>query len=414
MLAWLSVGKINTTEDEEGFRKVAKDTVKVTKDTVTRMTSAAMEAATAARVPVMLVGPPGTGKTESVRDLAKRIGYELITVIGSQLDPTDITGLPKGEKVLEKEDGTAVWGTTYLAPWWQVRIMQKRKVILFLDEFSNTSGATRASLLTLLQNREFPNGEVMPEETIVIGAMNPAEQAADGYELDLPTTNRLFFIPWSPSAASWYEGMLTGWGNPVSDEEMKWRQKIVGFVKDNPTWLHREPQDVETTDAYGINPNDSSQMEVFRSAWASRRSWDKLSQVLPHTPDDVSIQDMVIQGLVGYAAAGQFRDWLRRHSVIDPDAVLENPEKFNWKKMSLDDSNLVLRALLEKITDETSMQVIHVFRVIAENERQDLGAPFIRDLITRLTSSPLSKATIAENKKAALELVKVYKSVTKQ
>lgn len=383
-------------------------------DTVTRMTTAAMQAAVTARVPVMLVGAPGTGKTETVREIAKNLGYELITVIGSQLDPTDVTGLPKGEKVLEKEDGSAVWGTTYLAPWWQVRIIQRKKVLLFLDEFSNTSGATRASLLTLLQNREFPNGEVMPPETIVIGAMNPAEQAADGYELDLPTTNRLFFIPWSPSAASWYEGMLTGWGKPVSDAEMLWRQKIVRFVKDNPTWLHREPQDVETTDAYGINPNDPSQMEVFRSAWASRRSWDKLAQVLANCPDDVSIQDLVIQGLVGYSAGGHFRDWLRRNSVINPDEVLENPEKFNWKKMSLDDSNLVLRAILEKITDETSESVINVFSVIADNERQDLGAPFIRDLITRLTSAPLSKDAVKKNKGPALELLKKYKSVTKQ
>lgn len=382
-------------------------------DTATKMTMAAMEAAVQARVPVMLVGAPGTGKTASVRELAKKIGYELITIVGSQLDPTDITGLPKGEKVLEKEDGTVVWGTSYLAPWWQVRILTRKKVLLFLDEFSNTPGATRASMLTLLQNREFPNGEEMPPETIVIGAMNPAEQAADGYELDLPTTNRLFFIPWRPSAASWYEGMLSAWGEEVSEKEMNWRRRIVGFVKDNPTWMHREPNDVETTEVYGVNKNDPSQMEVMRSAWASRRSWDKLSQVLGKTGDDFSIQDLIIQGLVGYAAAGAFREWLRRNDIIDPRAVLKNPKKFNWKEMSLDDSNLVLRAIVDMVDAENSLQVIEVFNVIADAERADLGAPFVKNVIGKLTNSSLPADVVKANRVAILEMVKKYQAISK-
>ena len=382
-------------------------------DTATRMTMAAMEAAVQARVPVMVVGAPGTGKTASVRELAKKIGYELITIVGSQMDPTDVTGLPKGEKVLEKEDGTAVWGTSYLAPWWQVRILTRKKVLLFLDEFSNTPSATRASMLTMLQNREFPNGEVMPKETIVIGAMNPAEQAADGYELDLPTTNRLFFIPWSPSAASWYEGMLEAWGEEVSEKELHWRRRVVAFVKDSPTWLHREPNDVETTEVYGVNRSNPSQMEVLRSAWASRRSWDKLAQVLGKAPEDNSIQDLIMQGLVGYAAAGAFRDWIRRNDVIDPRAVLKAPEKFDWITMSLDDSNLVLRAIIEMIDDSNAAKVIKTFEVIADAGRADLGAPFITSLIKKLNSSHLSSETIKANKQAILPVVKKYQSISK-
>ncbi len=382
-------------------------------DTATRMTMAAMEAAVKARVPVMLVGAPGTGKTAAVRALAEKIGYELITVVGSQLDPTDIIGLPKGEKIMEREDGTPIYGTTYLTPWWQVRILVKKKIILFLDEFSNTSGATRAAMLTMLQNREFPTGDVMPQETIVIGAMNPAEQAADGYELDLPTTNRLFFMAWSPSATSWYEGMISAWGaKDVSEKEMEWRRKIVGFVKDNPTWMHREPQDVETVEAYGLNAKDPSQMEVFRSAWASRRSWDKLAQVLPHAPEDVSIQDKIASGLVGYAASGAFRDWLRKHGVIDPRKVIEKPEGYKWKEMSLDDSNLILRAILEMIDDENAAKVMKVFEVIADAGRPDLGAPFIKDLLVRLTKPPLSAAVQKANRAAAPALIQKYSSVS--
>ena len=139
----------------------------------------AIKAAMESRMPTMIGGAPGTAKTATIRSIAEEMGYELLTVIGSQMDPTDIVGLPQGQEVGKAENGEPIYATVNLSPWWQARILLKKKVILFLDEFSNTSGAVRASMLTLLQNREFPNGQVMPDETIVIGAMNPADQAAD-------------------------------------------------------------------------------------------------------------------------------------------------------------------------------------------------------------------------------------------
>lgn len=167
------------------------------------ITMVSLRATVEARKPCMLVGAPGVGKTATIRAMAESMGYELITLLGSQMDPTDITGLPKGEVIAQDEEGKDIWGTVYLSPWWQVKILQKKKVMLFLDEFSNTSSAVRASMLTMLQNREFPNGTVMPDETIVLGAMNPTEQASDGWELDKPTTNRITFLVWRSLNEDW-------------------------------------------------------------------------------------------------------------------------------------------------------------------------------------------------------------------
>lgn len=384
-------------------------------DTVTHMTMKALKAVMLARVPIMMVGAPGTGKTATVRALADEMKYKLLTVIGSQMDPTDVTGLPSGQEIYRREDGTPVHGTVYLAPWWQVEIMKTKRVILFLDEFSNTSSSTRAALLTLLQNREFPNGEKMPEETIVMGAMNPVEQAADGYELDMPTTNRIFFISWNPSVKSWVEGMLNAWGQEVSQEESMWRRKIVSFIQDNPTWLHQEPNDAETTEVYNVNRNDPSQMEVLRSAWASRRTWDKLSQVLAHTDDDISVQDLIMSGLVGFRAAAAFREWLRRNDVVDPNEVMNNPKKFDFKKMTLDDSNLVLRSIVEMADKENSAKVCAVFHEIAEQGRQDLGAPFMTDLLKRLagiySKGKAKESEIADSKNLIRDLIMKYREV---
>lgn len=368
-----------------------------------------------AAMPAVLVGPPGVGKTAKIYELCERMGYELITLIGSQLDPTDIVGLPKGEKLGSTESGEEIYGTVNLAPWWQVRILTRKKVVLFLDEMSNTSSATRASMLTMLQSREFPNGHKMPRETIVVGAMNPTEQAADGYDLDYPTTNRINFIVWSPSVAEWKAGMLRAWGKKVSTVELEWRRKIVRFIEDSPDSLQKLPSTVNTPESYGVNPKDASEMEVFRYAWPSRRSWDNLSRVLAKSDNDHMVQDTLAQGIVGYESAAKFRDWLNRNSSIKPKDLMENPKLVNWKSTSQDETNFLLRSVLDNITsNKSSTQAIQVFEEIARQGMQGVGAGYIRELIARSTKSDLDQDTIVKNQKRIMELSKAYSSVGKK
>jgi len=369
-----------------------------------------------ARMPAVLVGPPGVGKTSKLYEIAKRMGYELITLVGSQLDPTDIVGLPKGEHMGKTADGKDVYGTVNLSPWWQVRILLDEKVILFLDEMSNTSSATRASMLTMLQSREFPNGQKMPAKTIVVGAMNPTEQAADGYDLDAPTTNRINFIVWSPSIEEWKEGMLSAWGKKVSPQETEWRKLIVRFIEDSPASLQKLPTStVSTPEAYGVNPKDASEMEVLRYAWPSRRSWDNLARVLAHSGADHVVQDTNAQGIVGYEQAIKFRDWLSRNSKISPAQLMANPKSFDWRKSSTDEANFLLRSVLDNIRDgKTSQQALAVFEEIARQGAQGLGAGYIKDLASRVSRSDIDRDTIAKNQLRFKGLAQAYASVGNQ
>lgn len=344
----------------------------------------AVRAAAEARVPVMLVGPPGVGKTATIRALAKSMDYEIITLLGSQMDPTDVTGLPKGEVIAKDDEGNDIWGTVYLSPWWQVRILQKKRVILFLDEYSNSSNAVRAAMLTLLQNREFANGQAMPNETIVLGAMNPTDQAVDGWDLDMPTSNRIMFLNWKSPHAEWFAGMLNAWGEEITDDEKAWRKKIVSFLTENPMYIHREnsADGGGSPEALGVDVNDPSAAEVLRYAWASRRSWDNLSRILAFTSvTDTELQDEVASGTVGRASAIAFRAWLAANDTIDFQTVLANPRAYDWANSTVSDANTILSNVSSSIDASNWRQALDLLTAVAEADRVAIAVPFVDEIV---------------------------------
>lgn len=340
----------------------------------------AIKACFSARVPVMMVSAPGMGKSAFVRGLAKEMGYDLITLVGSRMDPTDVSGLPKSVTI-EDSKGKSVEVTSYLANSWQVHIMQKKKVLLFFDEFSNTPPSTRSSLLTLLQEREFPNGDVMPEETLVIGAMNPPEEAADGFELDLPTKNRMFFIAWEPTVKEWVDGYMNNWGEPemVSEDEWTWRSRIARFISENGVYLHSVPADNESVPkAFARTPSLES---VYRSAWPSRRSWHNAGRALASIGlENINTQDMILEGLVGAKATEALREWIRKNETIRPQDAIEKPESIQWDMLSVDDMNAVLRNVLA-ITEKSNVKkVVKMFSVIADTGRLSQASAYMGQL----------------------------------
>lgn len=81
------------------------------------------------RMPFMLHGSPGIGKSTIVNQYAKANGLEVITVMLSQIEPSDLRGLP----TLHDESKTVIWYTPNFLP----PSDSDSKGIVFLDEISN-------------------------------------------------------------------------------------------------------------------------------------------------------------------------------------------------------------------------------------------------------------------------------------
>lgn len=361
-------------------------------DAYTKNTLASIMAGIHAKNSQMLVGNPGLGKSALVKNVADILGYEMITIIGSQKEPQDVTGFPRLVTQPLPNGGT-VSVTRYAIPYWQFEVMDKRDVILFLDEFSNSTPAVQAAMLQILNEREFPDGSRLPDSTVIIGAMNPVETAADGYELGLPVTNRLKFIPWEPSFETWAHGMLTNWGHPerVNNAVMYWRKQVVDFLSKNRSLVYKLPERNQGKDpgvVYGFN-DSPAENDIYKMAYPSNRSWTNYATELAYCGNSQTVMQKAGNGLVGYEAAAKFMLYVNNGvNIPSITEALASPSIIKWKSL---DSNDVLTLLGEAVeygekhTDaKTAYQVGQLFITAANANRIAEGTPLI-EKVMRIT-----------------------------
>lgn len=342
-----------------------------------------IRAAVAAHMPVILVGLPGMGKTAMINDMAREDGYDsVIQVIGSQMEPTDVSGIPYPS---EHHDFTQ-----YLMPVWQYEACDSKPHVLFLDEFSNTSRATQAGLLKLIGERLFANGDYVPDNVAIIGAMNPETCAVDYNPLGLPMSNRIMFIAFHPSDEEIFEGMSGGWfpnWNELPEDERRWRERVVSFLKSYRYLIHKMPEDFEgdedTQAAAYLNPyseSDASEREVLNTAWASPRSWDNACRVLGNLGYSKSVltpsQERVLAGCVGREAQVKLSDWVHQNAKIDPYDAICNPTNYVWDSTAHENY------------DELQEMAFAVANVIGKCNGEN-GAPEPEQAMTFLESMPV-------------------------
>src|SRR5206468_6677435 len=221
----------------------------------------ALGVAVAARVPVLLWGAPGTGKTSAIRAMAEAMGLPCETVIASIREPSDFAGLP-----------IVVGGEVRFAPpAWARRLADAGRGLLFLDELSTAPPAVQAALLRVVLERTV--GDLtLPDGIAIVAAANPPEQAADGWDLSAPLANRFCHLDWPSDARRMAEGFTSGWGTPaVPDLPSGWEQGVsiarswvAGFVSVRPPLAVAVPTDAASSGR----------------AWPSPRSWDMAARLL--------------------------------------------------------------------------------------------------------------------------------------
>ena len=273
--------------------------------------------------PVVLVSQPGQGKTAVVYALAAERGYDVITIVGSQKDRTDITGMPTlVDFMVTRPDGTVdtVRQVEYAVEKWQRTVMEHKRVVVFLDELNTAPPDVVSSLLTILADRRFPNGETMPEETVILGAMNDRDTGSEYHDMSPALANRLCLAAYHMPLGAWLDGVRRAWGKAVGEREQWMRRAIADFVDENPGYANMPVDPMGETVSptqYGFKSDPANDM-IAAHAFPSYRSWDRLATKLAHASlledgtTDTELEHFYAGGMIGFKAASAFREFLKR------------------------------------------------------------------------------------------------------
>ena len=141
--------------------------------------------------PAFLWGPPGVGKSSLVEQFAHDLRLECLSLLGSQLAPEDLIGIPR-------IDGNV---SRFYPP---AMIVREREFVLFIDELNIASQDIQKAFYSLILDRRI--GEYrLPPGSVIIGAGNRAHDAALARQMPSALMNRMVHIHLKATAREWLE-----------------------------------------------------------------------------------------------------------------------------------------------------------------------------------------------------------------
>jgi MoxR-like ATPase len=334
----------------------------------------ALDSCVTAEVPFMIWGAPGVGKSAAVEAIARARGREVVLVIGSTLDPTDLGGIPVPRAGGGVELALPAFGEEILEAYKRTG----RKPIVFLDELPEAPPGVRAALLNFLLNGVVARRRV---PAIRGAAGNPPEVSITGPPLNPAVANRLVHFEVEPDLEVVAEGFALGFEEfyrhalaPLPPEEtvearMGEVKALVGaFLRAAPHHLLRVPEDPV---AQG-------------KAWPSPRSWEMLARVLGASRAlgyGREVQALLALGAVGGAGL-EFLRYMEELDLPAPEEVLADPERLPSRD---DQAYAALMAAVRhalEVPEERWEAAWRVLRFAAERRGQgDLAAMAARVLI---------------------------------
>src|SRR5215212_12035331 len=233
--------------------------------------------------PVFIWGPPGIGKSSLVQQFAAQVGLPCVSLLGSQLAPEDLIGVPQ---ILD--------GVSRFCP--PAMIARKDPYCLFLDELNACSHEVQKAFYSLIHERRL--GEYsLPPDSIVIGAGNRAQDSAIVKPMSSALLNRMVHVHLKVSHRDWLEWAGGNGIHPL----------ILDYIAARPDHLWSQPPKHE---------------EPF----STPRSWHMLSDALHEYGAGITDAwlEVLAFGCLSPAHAGQFKAFYKQtHSKYLLGAIIK-------------------------------------------------------------------------------------------
>ncbi len=270
-------------------------------------------AVSAAKLPVLLRGRHGIGKSQVVYQLAAQMGLPVIERRASQMTEGDLVGLPS-------IDGNR---TSFNPPDWFKEACEEPSV-LFLDEVDRATLEVRQGIFELTDSRKL-NGHHLHPDTVVFAAINGGEHGEQYQvnEMDPAELDRWSVWDIDPTVEDWLS-----WGKENVDV------LIWDFINQNRSHLEHKGD---------IEPN---------KRYPSRRSWKRLNDVLNGAgllEEASPAMFTLAQSFVGFEAAVSLNDFAQNYErIVTVEQLLAGERVDALAAMSLNEHC----AMVEKLEAE--------------------------------------------------------------
>jgi hypothetical protein len=228
-------------------------------------------------------GGPGLGKSALVAQEAAAINFKLIDIRLTQMEPTDLRGIPV-PTVLNADETVVRWAIPEVFPQRYVdpttgQISRTANVVdkitghkydgavILLDELPNAPPSVQAGSYQLVLDGAL--GEyVCPDNVVVIAAGNRDTDKGATYKMPTPLANRFVHVEIKEDYEEWV-------AHAVSED---YHPEVVGYVS------------AFKAELYQFDPKSASR------GFPTPRSWNTVSDILHAEPE---VNDQTLLGLIG-------------------------------------------------------------------------------------------------------------------
>lgn len=263
--------------------------------------------------PILLMGPPGVGKTQIMEQIAQECHLPLVSYTITHHTRQSAIGLPF---IREKEyQGKTYSVTEYTMSEIIASVYEKmeqtgqQEGILFIDEINCVSETLAPTMLQFLQCKSFGNQSI-PKGWIIVAAGNPPEYNKSVREFDVVTLDRVKKIDVEADFQVW--------------KEFAYEQKIHGAII---SYL-----DIKKDCFYQIETT------IDGKRFATARGWQDLSEVL-QVYEELSLpvdQEVVYQYIQHGRIAKDFANYLDLYAKYRTDYQIDGILKGIWKPSALE------------------------------------------------------------------------------
>ncbi|MBI3897705.1 MAG: AAA family ATPase [Gammaproteobacteria bacterium] len=296
--------------------------------------------------PVMLWGPPGVGKSQMVALVAARHGIPVIDLRLSQMEPTDLRGIPfRINEVVE-------WAIPAMLP---DAVRHGPFGILFLDEITSAAPTVSAAAYQLILDRALGNYEVPPGWAIFAAGNRQGDRGVT-YSMPAPLANRFSHFEVETHLDDW-----VAWAH-----EHKLDQRLIGFLRFRPELL------------FQFDPAHNP------VAFPSPRSWEFAHRALAKFGDQPQLLLGALQACVGPAAGVELKAFIDNiERLPDVEAIVNGQAAPVPKEMDLQyavASALVARAMRARGTPDETKVYGHILSYANTFPTREMGVMLVSDL----------------------------------